>query len=386
MKFYNRIPVFPIFRPALLALPFLLGTLAAAAQSAPPPPDNRPYTYVEQMPVFPGGQAGLFQAIGERLQYPPEALQQRLGGRVFVSFVVDTTGRVSQVKVSKSVHPLLDAAAVRAISSLPAFTPGRQRQRPVPVAFTLPVTFQLPPAIGALPTDARPAGGLRPPRPVGGQARLEAYLRTFAAYPAAAQAGGLVVVRVKTDATGRLTQAKALAAPTEKAQKRAEQPGAYAPPPALLAAAETLLLGGPAWEPARDQNGPQPGTAFVLLQFDAPTRTVSLSPQLRIFPDELPTAHGGTEALLRHISTNINYPMLALQRSTPPGRHRTGTVTVLAEVTAQGQVERPLVLEPVAPDLDADVLRVVGALPRLFPALENGQAVRSFLVLPVLIR
>ncbi|WP_226171734.1 energy transducer TonB [Hymenobacter lucidus] len=96
------------------------------------------------MPAFPGGQSALFQMIGQNISYPTEALQQRLEGRVFVSFVVGTSGSVQQIKVSKSAHPLLDAEAVRAVGNLPAWQPGRQNGRFVPVAFTLPIGFRLP--------------------------------------------------------------------------------------------------------------------------------------------------------------------------------------------------------------------------------------------------
>ncbi|RYU78866.1 energy transducer TonB [Hymenobacter persicinus] len=104
-------------------------------------------TYVEQMPVFPGGQVALYQTLGQTISYPTEALQKRLEGRVFVSFVVSPAGIVEDIKVSKGLHPLLDAEAVRAVSKLPAWQPGRQNGRFVPVAYTLPIGFRLPPNV-----------------------------------------------------------------------------------------------------------------------------------------------------------------------------------------------------------------------------------------------
>ncbi|WP_303310143.1 TonB family protein [Hymenobacter sp. BT730] len=122
----------------------LLTSTRVLAQEEQKKATNEVYTYVEQMPVFPGGQEGIFKALGQVIQYPTEALQQRLAGKVFVSFVVGPTGRIQDVKVARSVHPLLDYEAVRAVQALADFTPGRQLGRAVSVAFTLPITFQLP--------------------------------------------------------------------------------------------------------------------------------------------------------------------------------------------------------------------------------------------------
>jgi TonB family protein len=86
----------------------------------------------------------LYEAIGQSIYYPTEALKKRIEGKVFVAFVVGTEGKVEDIRVMKGVHPLLDAEALRAVSLLPAFKPGKQNGRPVRVAFTLPIGFRLP--------------------------------------------------------------------------------------------------------------------------------------------------------------------------------------------------------------------------------------------------
>ena len=102
------------------------------------------YRSVEQMPRFPGGEAALMKYINTHIQYPAEALKNRIEGRAVVQFVVEKTGNIGEVKVVRSLGKDLDKEAVRVIKSLPKFTPGRQNGKAVSVWYTLPVIFKLP--------------------------------------------------------------------------------------------------------------------------------------------------------------------------------------------------------------------------------------------------
>ena len=101
------------------------------------------YKSVEQMPMFPGGEAGLLRYLQENIQYPPEAAKNNVQGRVILQFVVDKTGQVGEVKILRSVSEELDAEAVRVVKTLPKFEPGRQDGKPVAVWYTLPVSFNI---------------------------------------------------------------------------------------------------------------------------------------------------------------------------------------------------------------------------------------------------
>lgn len=106
---------------------------------------NEPvFIVVEKMPEFPGGDEGLLRHIAGKLQYPKEAIKKRIQGVVICKFVVKENGQVGYVKVIQSVDPLLDDEAIRVLYALPAFTPGEQRGKAVPVEFTCPVRFKLP--------------------------------------------------------------------------------------------------------------------------------------------------------------------------------------------------------------------------------------------------
>jgi TonB family protein len=115
----------------------------------PPPPytsdkDGEGYTKVDQMPQFPGGDAGLMKFIGENTRYPKDAKDGNITGMVITRFLVRKDGKVSDVSVQKGVSPSLDAEAVRVISILPAFEkPGIKDGKPVAVWYMVPITFSL---------------------------------------------------------------------------------------------------------------------------------------------------------------------------------------------------------------------------------------------------
>jgi serpin B len=99
---------------------------------------------VEQKPEFPGGDAALMKYLRSHINYPPMAFENDIEGRVIVQFLVDkTTGKVGEVKVVRSVDKYLDKEAIRVVKSLPIFTPGRHKGKPVDVWYVLPVTFMM---------------------------------------------------------------------------------------------------------------------------------------------------------------------------------------------------------------------------------------------------
>lgn len=107
-------------------------------------PEEQVFFIVEDMPSFQGkGQDGFRTYISQNLKYPEIAQENGIQGKVFVSFVVEADGRVTNVKVVRGVDPALDKEAVRVVSSSPRWTPGKQRGKPVRVSFTFPIIFQL---------------------------------------------------------------------------------------------------------------------------------------------------------------------------------------------------------------------------------------------------
>ena len=102
------------------------------------------FTIVEEMPTFQGkGQEGFRVWLIKHLKYPEIAAENGISGRVFVNFVVETDGSVSNVKIIRGANPSLDTEAVRVVQSSPKWTPGKQRGKEVRVVFTFPINFVL---------------------------------------------------------------------------------------------------------------------------------------------------------------------------------------------------------------------------------------------------
>ncbi|MBR6601007.1 MAG: energy transducer TonB [Bacteroidaceae bacterium] len=101
------------------------------------------FQVVENMPEYPGGMSELMKYLQKEIKYPKEAQEQGKQGRVIVEFVVEKNGSITEAKVMKPVDPLLDAEALRVVSAMPNWNPGKQRGKEVRTRFTLPVTFRL---------------------------------------------------------------------------------------------------------------------------------------------------------------------------------------------------------------------------------------------------
>jgi len=105
--------------------------------------EPEPFVVVEEMPMYPGGDAELLKYIGEHTNYPEVAKENNIQGRVIVRFCVTAKGGVNQVSILKGVDPELDAEAIRVVTALPPFKPGKQGGKPVPVWYMVPITFTL---------------------------------------------------------------------------------------------------------------------------------------------------------------------------------------------------------------------------------------------------
>lgn len=109
------------------------------------PKDEGPVSMavVEQKPQFPGGDAAMYSWIGSNMNYPAQAAEEGVSGKVTVQFIVEKDGSISNVKVVRGKHPALDAEAVRVVKKMPKWVPGRNNGAPVRVTYLLPVTFRL---------------------------------------------------------------------------------------------------------------------------------------------------------------------------------------------------------------------------------------------------
>ena len=113
-----------------------------------------PFAVIEDIPVFPGCEKGtneekracfqhkIQEHIKKNFTYPPMALELEIQGKVYVQFIIDTNGDISDIR-TRGPDRLLEEEAQRIIASLPKMTPGKQRGRAVKVPYSIPVTFKL---------------------------------------------------------------------------------------------------------------------------------------------------------------------------------------------------------------------------------------------------
>jgi TonB family protein len=101
------------------------------------------FSHVEVPPAFSGGEKALMEWLSENIHYPKEAVEKKIQGRVIIRFVVDETGAVTQPEIIRSLDPAMDAEALRVVSSMPNWIPGKQGGKPVSVYYVLPILFKL---------------------------------------------------------------------------------------------------------------------------------------------------------------------------------------------------------------------------------------------------
>ena len=121
----------------------LLTAFGCEQHNALPEQKEPVFFIVEQMPDYPGGEQALRDFIASAVNYPEEAKEKGIEGRVYVSFTIADDGKVTDVKIARGVDPILDKEALRVVSSMPDWKPGMQRGVPVNVQFTVPIIFTL---------------------------------------------------------------------------------------------------------------------------------------------------------------------------------------------------------------------------------------------------
>lgn len=99
--------------------------------------------FAEDMPEFPGGNQAMYKYLSENIKYPTMAMESGISGRVYVSFIVEKDGSISDVKVMRGIGGGCDKEAVRVVKNMPKWTPGKQKGKAVRVKFTLPINFKL---------------------------------------------------------------------------------------------------------------------------------------------------------------------------------------------------------------------------------------------------
>jgi len=150
------IPVFALIFTTIQGCSQKSGGNETTTEIMPPPPPPPPpppqetktagpetFTEVDEMPEFEGGDKSLLNYLKENTRYPESAKLSGKQGKVFIRFAVEADGNVGRASVLKGADPDLDQEALRVVSSLPAFEPGRKDGKSVAVWYTVPIEFKL---------------------------------------------------------------------------------------------------------------------------------------------------------------------------------------------------------------------------------------------------
>jgi TonB family protein len=106
-------------------------------------PDDRVFTFIDEMAQFPGGEKAMFAFIKDNVKYPKEDRKEKREGRVLASFKIASTGEIEDIKILKGVSPTIDAEVIRVIGIMPNWIPAKQNGKAVSTILSLPVSFAL---------------------------------------------------------------------------------------------------------------------------------------------------------------------------------------------------------------------------------------------------
>lgn len=122
---------------------FLLSAVLCQAQNKENKSKEGVFFIVEEMPVYPGGDEALRNDLAANIKYPEEAKKAGIRGKVYVTFVVDELGKVTDAKIARGVDPSLDKESLRVINLLKTWQPGKEKGKAVKVAYTVPINYAL---------------------------------------------------------------------------------------------------------------------------------------------------------------------------------------------------------------------------------------------------
>lgn len=124
--------------PILFLFAIMCFTTSAQEQK-----NDQVFYVVEDMPEYPGGEEALRNDLSKAVKYPDEAKKKGISGKVYITFIVNESGKIEDPKIVRGVDPVLDKEALRAIQTLKTWEPGKQKGKAVKVSYTVPINFAL---------------------------------------------------------------------------------------------------------------------------------------------------------------------------------------------------------------------------------------------------
>lgn len=329
--------------------------------------DDKPFVTVEQMPSYPGGEKAMQNFIKENLMYPVAAVESKIQGRVTVRYVVGKDGVIRDIKVVRGLSPECDAEAVRLVSTMPKWVPGKQNGIAVPVYFTLPIIFRLKDnattcdvVVDEVVSHDKPLLKVEQmPSFPGGEKSMQDFIGANLKYPAESQKKGIqgrVTVRFVVDQEGTIK------APTVIRGIGAE----------CDAEAVRVIESMPKWVPGK-QNGKNVPVYYTIPIVYRLTKKGSEKIETATYP-------GGMGAFNMFFANNLKYPVEAQSAK------EVGLVVVKATILKTGEIGAVSVEKSVSLALDKEVVRVAKSMQNWIPEKIDGEPVESRITIPVAFR
>jgi TonB family protein len=342
------------------------------------------FLMVEQSPEFPGGLEALYKYIGENLHYPAVARENGIQGKVTIRFVIEKTGAVSEVEVLRGFDAACDAEAVRVIKSLPKFKPGKHGGRTVRVFYTIPLSFKLQTeeskepqqtfaefsknAIDKKEAEKKDSDEVfvsveQAPEFPGGMQNLYRYIGNHLRYPVQARDKGIqgeTSIRFVIEKDGSVSDVIILCGFQLDCDLEAAR----------------VITNLPKFTPGMQDEKPVRVSYTIPITFKL-GEGQSNTPPIFTEVEKDPEFPGGIEALFAYISTNTQYPPVAVKDKIQ------GKTTILCVIEQDGTVSEVAILQGFDTDCDAEAMRVIKSLPKFTPAKIEGKSVRVYYTIPI---
>ena len=321
------------------------------------------FVVVEKQPEFQGGTAGLMKFLSENINYPKEAKEKGIQGRVILNFVVEKDGSVSDVKIVRGQDPLLDAEATRVIPLMPNWTPGLQKGERVRVRYTLPVVFSLPEGLSA----TKVVGVKHPSKDSGSEVWVIGSGETKDVTPQTlAEKFGknkpiYVLDGKKVEDIENMDPTTIESISVLKNESAVAKYGEEGKNGVIEITSKSANAKKAAKDYAKEKLGMGPDEVFVVVE-------------------EQPQYPGGAQALMKFIGENVEYPVEA-QKNGIQGR-----VILNFIVNKDGSLSDITIVRGQDPSLDAEAIRVVSAMPKWKPGMQRGEAANVRFTLPIVFR
>ena len=350
---------------------------------------------IEKEPEFKGGEKALIKFMNANIHYPLIAQRAGVEGTVIIRFVVNIHGNISDVKLKKGIGHGCDEEAVRVVKAMPAWNPGRNNGKVIPVMIDMPIEFRLSKETireGTIDIADHPIGLLKDdknlplkyveqkPQFKGGNVAMLKFIRAKMNYPIAAKYigfEGTVIVQFVVEETGKISRVKILSGFDNGCDEEAMR----------------LVKSMPDWIPGRMNGQAVPSIFQIPIKFELPKTTRESESNEEGFPmpgdrnyeidrpllvvEQNPEFKGGYNALTKYLKNKAIYPVSAWKEG---GQ---GTVFVHFVVERNGKITNVKLLRGIGKAYDEEAMRLVRSMPDWIPGRQDGKVVRVMFQIPV---